>query len=201
MPSRILLVRHGQTEWSATGRHTSRTDVPLTEAGRKAARALGERLRQEPWNGLAGARVRTSPRRRARETCALAGFGDRAEEWDVLVEWDYGDYEGRTSPEIRKERPGWVVWWDGVPGGEEIGQVAERADRGIAWAAEDERDALLFAHGHFLRTLAARWLGLEPQRGASLVLSAGSLSVLGWAYGKRAIERWNDTAHMEGGPG
>lgn len=213
MPSRILLVRHGETEWSRSGQHTGLTDIPLTNAGRRAARLLGERLRAAPWNGLVGARVATSPLRRASETCALAGFGDRAEEWGALVEWDYGAYEGRTTPEIRRERPGWLIWRDGVPGGEDIGQVAARADQVIARVAEgddengdgdgdgdgDGGDVLVFAHGHFLRTLAARWLGLDPARGAAFELGAASLSVLGHAYGEPSVERWNDTAHLDAG--
>lgn len=199
MPARALLVRHGQTEWSRTGRHTGRTDVPLTETGRQSARLLGQRLKAAPWYGLDGFRIRTSPLLRAAETCALAGFGGRAETWDRLLEWDYGDYEGRSSPDIRRERPGWLIWRDGVLAGEALDEVAERADRVIAWVAGDERDVLLFAHGHFLRTLAARWLGLPPSSGAAFELAPASLSVLGQAHGVPTLERWNDTAHVDAG--
>jgi probable phosphoglycerate mutase len=194
---RIIAVRHGETEWSAAGRHTGRTDVPLNESGRRAARLLGERLHREPWNGFPGARVRTSPLGRARETCELAGFGDRAETWDRLVEWDYGDYEGITSPEIRESRPGWVLWRDGVPNGETSFQVANRCDEVIAWAKEVDGDCLVFAHGHFLRTLAARWRHLDPLRGMGLSLYPSALSVLGHEYGDPALTLWNDTAHLE----
>ncbi|HZG04835.1 MAG TPA: histidine phosphatase family protein [Streptomyces sp.] len=198
MAARILLVRHGQTAWSRSGRHTGRTDVPLLDEGRRMARALGERLRRAPWNGLPEAEVRTSPLVRARETCELAGFGDRAAEWEALVEWDYGAYEGLTTPGIR-ERTGteWTVWRDGVVDGESLAQVAARADEVIAWARSADRDVLLFAHGHLLRVLGARWLGLEPSFAAHLRLDAGALSVLGWAYGEPAVERWNDRGHLD----
>jgi probable phosphoglycerate mutase len=197
MPPRLILVRHGQTEWSKSGQHTGRTDIPLTDEGREAARLLGKRLQRPPWNSFPGARVRTSPLSRARETCELAGFGDRAEKWDALREWDYGEYEGRTSPEIREERPGWVIWRDGVIGGETSWQVANRADQVVAWAKSEESDAVVFAHGHFLRTLAARWLRLDPMRGMVLKLDPAALSILGWEYGDPAITLWNDTAHLQ----
>lgn len=198
MPPRILLVRHGQTEWSASGRHTGRTDIPLNEEGERTARLLGERLGRGPWQGLPGAEVRTSPLGRARRTCELAGFGGRAEVWDVLREWDYGDYEGRTSAEIQQERPDWTIWQGGAPGGERIEEVYARAGLVVDRARAGSRDVLVFAHGHILRVLAARWLGAGPFRGAAFPLDAGALSVLGWAYGAPAVERWNDTAHMEG---
>jgi broad specificity phosphatase PhoE len=197
VPARIVLVRHGQTEWAKNGRHTGRTDIPLTEEGREAARLLGKRLERSPWNGLSGARARTSPLARARDTCELAGFGERAEDWDALMEWDYGEYEGRTSPEIRAERPGWMIWRDGVIGGETSWQVATRADEVVAWSKEADSDCLVFAHGHFLRTLAARWLHMDPLRGSVLSLAPASLSILGWEYGDPAIELWNDTAHLQ----
>lgn len=198
MTARVLLVRHGQTEWSRSGQHTGRTDVPLLEEGRRAARALGERLARAPWNGLPGAEVRTSPLSRARETCDLAGLGDRAADWDALMEWDYGAYEGLSTPAIR-ERAGeeWLIWRDGVVGGERLEEVAARADEVVAWARSADRDTVVFAHGHVLRVLGARWLRLDPSFAARLRLDPGSLSVLGWAYGEPAIESWNDRGHLE----
>lgn len=196
MAPRILLVRHGQTEWSRSGRHTGRTDVPLTEHGRRTAHVLGDRLAQEPWDGLPGVEVRTSPLRRASATAALAGFA-RAEEWDALAEWDYGQYEGLTPAELQGVRPGFHIWRDGVPGGEPLAAVAGRADEVVAWALSEPRDVLVFSHGHFLRVLGARWLGLDPAFAAVLRLDPASLSILGWAYGAPAVERWNDTGHLE----
>ncbi|WP_101254678.1 histidine phosphatase family protein [Streptomyces barkulensis] len=198
MAARILAVRHGQTAWSRSGRHTGRTDVPLLDEGRGMARALGERLRGAPWGGLPDAEVRTSPLSRARETCDLAGFGERATDWDALLEWDYGAYEGLTPDGIR-ERAGrdWLIWRDGVAGGERLAQVAARADEVVAWARSAERDVLVFAHGHLLRVLGARWLGLDPSFAARLRLDAGALSVLGWAYGEPAVESWNDRGHLD----
>ena len=196
MAPRILLVRHGQTEWSRSGRHTGRTDVPLTEHGQRTAHFLGDRLAQEPWDGLPGVEVRTSPLRRASATAELAGFG-RAAEWDALVEWDYGQYEGLTPAELQGVRPGFHIWRDGVPGGESLAAVAGRADEVVAWALSEPRDVLVFSHGHFLRVLGARWLGLDPAFAAVLRLDPASLSILGWAYGAPAVERWNDTGHLE----
>lgn len=196
MAPRILLVRHGQTEWSRSGRHTGRTDLPLLDEGRRTARLLGERLRHGPWQDLPGVEVRSSPLIRARETCDLAGFGDRAKDWDALLEWDYGTYEGLTPEGIRERDPDWNLWHDGAPEGETIASVAARADEVVAWARSADRDVLVFAHGHLLRTLGARWLGLDPSFGASLRLDPASLSVLGWAYGAPAVERWNDTGHL-----
>ncbi|MDX6348844.1 MAG: hypothetical protein QOF84_3634 [Streptomyces sp.] len=202
MAPRILLVRHGQTEWSVSGRHTGRTDIPLTDAGRDTVRRLGERLQGTPWEDLLSyAEVRTSPLVRASETCELAGFGDRAKEWDTLMEWDYGAYEGLKPDEIRAERPDWNIWRDGVPGGETPDGLAARADEAVDWARStadrDGCDVLVFAHGHFLRMLAARWLGLPASSGALFRLEPASLSVLGWAYGAPAVERWNDTGHLD----
>ncbi|WP_016908550.1 histidine phosphatase family protein [Streptomyces xiaopingdaonensis] len=197
MAPRILLVRHGQTEWSISGQHTGRTDIPLLDTGRAMAKLLRDRLQRAPWNGLPGAEVCTSPLSRARETCELAGFPD-AEEWDALREWDYGEYEGLTPAQI-KERAGddWFIWRDGVPGGEALSEVAARADRVVTWARSADRDVLVFGHGHILRVLGARWLGLDPAFAARLRLDPASLSVLGWAYGDPAVERWNDAGHLE----
>jgi broad specificity phosphatase PhoE len=211
MPSRILLVRHGETAWSATGRHTGRTDVPLTEEGREMARRLGDRLKREPWGGLPDARVLTSPLSRAAETCELAGFGGRAVESPDLLEWDYGQYEGRTGPDIRgSDQPGWLIWRHGVPGGETLAEVAARVDRFIDWTAETggvpdpdtttmhsaDNDIVVFAHGHLLRILTARWLGLPPEYGQRLTLGPATLSVLTWEYGARAVDLWNDGSHL-----
>ncbi|MEU3484241.1 histidine phosphatase family protein [Streptomyces massasporeus] len=196
MPARILLARHGQTEWSLSGKHTGRTDVPLLEEGRRGAKLLGERLHRAPYEGLADVEVRTSPLARARETCELAGFGDRARTWDALLEWDYGSYEGMTPADIQAVRPGWLIWRDGVPGGESLAEVTARADEVVSWARSEERDVLVFAHGHILRSIGARWLGLPIDFAARIRLNPTSLSVLGWAYGEPAIESWNDLGHL-----
>ncbi|TWV41821.1 histidine phosphatase family protein [Streptomyces misionensis] len=196
MAPRILLVRHGQTAWSLSGKHTGRTDVPLLEEGRRGAKLLGGRLHRAPLDGLPGVEVRTSPLSRARETCELAGFGERAETWDALLEWDYGAYEGMTPAEIQAVRPGWLIWRDGVPEGETVAEVTARADEVIDWVRAADRDVLLFAHGHILRSLAARWLGFPLDFGARIRLNPASLSVLGWAYGEPALESWNDVGHL-----
>ncbi|MEU7297222.1 histidine phosphatase family protein [Streptomyces exfoliatus] len=197
MAPRILLARHGQTEWSLLGRHTGRTDIPLLDEGRRGAKLLGERLHRGPWQGLPGMEVRTSPLVRASETCALAGFGDRAEPWDALMEWDYGAYEGMTPPEIQAVQPGWFIWRDGVPDGETLAQLSDRADEIVNWARSADRDVLVFAHGHILRSIGARWLGEDVSFASRIRLDPTSLSVLGWAYGAPAVERWNDTGHLE----
>ncbi|MFF9015136.1 histidine phosphatase family protein [Streptomyces sp. NPDC014870] len=197
MAPRILLARHGQTEWSLLGRHTGRTDIPLLEEGRRGAKLLGERLHRGVWNGLPNVEVRTSPLVRARETCDLAGFGERAQDWDALMEWDYGAYEGLTPAQIQERQPGWLLWRDAVPEGESLAEVSARADEVVEWARSEDRDVLVFAHGHILRTLGARWLGLDVSFGAKIRLDPTSLSILGWAYGEPAVERWNDTGHME----
>jgi len=192
MPVRLVVVRHGQTAWSRTGRHTGRSDVPLEEDGRAQAEALRVRLA-----GHAYAQVMTSPLRRAAETCALAGFGDATVVED-LREWDYGDYEGRTTEEIRSERPGWTIWRDGVPGGETLAEVAARADRVLARAralgegSDEPVDVLAFAHAHILRVVAARWLGMDPDFGARLVLGPAAPSVLGAERETPVLVRWND---------
>ncbi|MET8633307.1 histidine phosphatase family protein [Streptomyces sp. NPDC004096] len=196
MAPRILLARHGQTEWSLSGKHTGRTDVPLLEEGKRGAELLGRRLHRAPFDGLDGVEVRTSPLARARETCEIAGFGERASIWDALLEWDYGAYEGRTPAEIQAVRPGWLIWRDGVPEGETLAEVGARADEVVAWARAADRDVLVFAHGHILRSVGARWLGLPLEFAARIRLNPTSLSVLGWAYGEPAIESWNDCGHL-----
>ncbi|MEU4167620.1 histidine phosphatase family protein [Streptomyces sp. NPDC026665] len=196
MAPRILLARHGQTAWSLSGKHTGRTDIPLLEEGRRGAKLLGERLHRSPLDALPAAEVRTSPLSRASETCELAGFGERATTWDALLEWDYGAYEGMTPAEIQDIRPGWFIWRDGVPGGESLEQVTARADEVVAYARSEDRDLLIFAHGHILRSIGARWLGLPLDFAARIRLNPTSLSVLGWAYGEPAIEVWNDCGHL-----
>jgi broad specificity phosphatase PhoE len=190
MSRRLVIVRHGQTEWSRTGRHTGRSDPPLEQEGRRQADALGRRLAGHPY-----AEVLVSPLRRAAETCALAGLGARAVVCDDLREWDYGAYEGLRTDEIRGRRPGWSIWSDGVPEGETLAQVAARADRVIARVRDEAApgDVLAFAHAHVLRVLGARWLGLDPAQGAHLVLDAASVSVLGCERETPAVLRWNDT--------
>jgi probable phosphoglycerate mutase len=182
--STLTLVRHGETEWSRSGQHTGTTDVPLTEQGRRLATKLEAALR-----GRAYALVLTSPLSRARDTAAIAGFGDALVD-DDLREWDYGEYEGLTTPQIRERRPGWFLWDDGVPGGEKIEDVAARVDRVIARARAVDGDALLFAHGHLLRILSARWLDEPPGFGRHLVLSPATISVLGWEREAPAIVVW-----------
>jgi broad specificity phosphatase PhoE len=182
----VVLVRHGETEWSRGGRHTGRTDVPLTDAGRAQAERLRPRLENRSL-----ARVLTSPLRRAAETCRLAGLGDRAEPTDDLLEWDYGEYEGLTTPQIREVRPGWSLWRDGCPDGEVASEVGARVDRVIDALRELEGDAALFAHGHVLRVLAVRWVGLSPEDGARFALSTASLSVLGWERETPVFRFWN----------
>ena len=200
MAPRILLARHGQTEWSLSGKHTGRTDVPLLEEGRRGAKLLGERLHRAPYDGLPGVEVRTSPLVRARETCELAGFGDRAEIDPDLLEWDYGDYEGRTTADIRKERPGWNLFRDGCPHGETAVDTGARADRLIARLRASSGRSLLFGHAHMFRVLAARWIALPPQVAEHLMLSTASLSILGYEHGPEdpAIRLWNDDRHVTG---
>jgi broad specificity phosphatase PhoE len=185
----LWLVRHAQTEWSEAGRHTGRTDVPLTDAGRASAAQLPQRLGDRAF-----ALVLTSPLSRARDTCALAGYGDRAQLRDDLMEWDYGEYEGRTTPEIRTGRPGWLLWRDGCPGGEQAADVGARVDRVIAEALQAGGDVALFAHGHVLRVLGARWLEQPPDFGARLALGTGAVGVLGSERGVRGLRVWGPTA-------
>jgi probable phosphoglycerate mutase len=182
---RLVILRHGETEWSRSYRHTSRTDLPLTEEGKARARALRPRLADHHF-----ALVLTSPLRRARLTAELAGFPD-AEVCDDLLEWDYGDDEGRTSAEIREERPGWLIWADGPKNGETIDEVAGRVDRVIERVLHAGGDTLAFAHGHVLRILSARWIDAEAQLGQRLLLATGEPSTLGWEHDYRVIERWS----------
>ena len=184
----LWLARHGETDWSRSGQHTSRTDLPLTEIGRTQAVALGARLRDRPF-----ALVLTSPLMRAADTARIAGFGDVLAVDDDLREWDYGEFEGRKTDEIRVQFPGWSIWRGPWPGGETIDQVAARADRVIARVRAVDGDVLAFSHGHLLRVLAARWLGHGPAAGDMLALSTGSISVLGWEREEPVIERWNET--------
>ena len=185
----IVLIRHGETEWSVSGQHTGRTDIPLTDTGRQQAEALGRRV--AAWTF---ARVLSSPMSRAVETCRLAGLGDRAELTDDLHEWDYGEYDALRTVDIRKERPGWTVWKDGAPGGETVGDVGRRADRVLEVARAAGGDVALFGHGHMLRVIGARWIDLPPDYGARLGLSTATISVLGWERETPVIQRWNDIA-------
>jgi broad specificity phosphatase PhoE len=188
----VYLARHGETAWTITGQHTGLTDLPLTERGEEMARRLGQRL-----NGRTFAKVLTSPLRRAMRTCELAGFGPVAETDPDLLEWDYGQYEGRLSVDILAERPDWHLFRDGCPGGESPQQVAARADRVVQRVRSIGGDVLLFSSGHFLRVLAARWIGTDPIIGASLMLSTASLSSLSHEHANHpAIRLWNDTAHV-----
>jgi probable phosphoglycerate mutase len=182
------LARHGETEWALSGRHTGRTDIPLTARGEAAARALGPKLQGTPF-----AKVFTSPLQRAAKTCALAGFGDVAVSEDALLEWDYGDYEGLTSHEIHAKRPDWKMFRDGCPGGESPADVAARADDLIARIRAIDGDVLLFSSAHILRVIAARWLGLPPDGGRLLVLGTASLSRLGYEHDRSepVIRLWN----------
>ncbi len=182
----IYVVRHGETEWSLAGRHTSRTDLPLTARGCEQA---GELARELPTSEFA--LVLCSPLRRARETCELAGFGDVAQIDDDVREWDYGEYEGLTTAEIHRSNPGWVLWRDGCPGGEQPEQVGARADRALARLRSAGGNAVVFAHSHFLRVLTARWLRMEPAAGARFVLAAGGVGVLSFERETEVMERWN----------
>ena len=182
----LWLARHGETEWARLGRHTGRTDVPLTAAGREQARALGQRLK-----GHAFSLVLTSPLSRATATAAIAGFGTAIVDPD-LREWDYGSLEGRLTDDIRAEFPGWTIWHGPWPDGETSDQVATRADRVIARATAADGDVLVFGHGHQLRVLAARWLGLPPASGSMFALGTATVSILGWERQAAVIEMWNE---------
>jgi broad specificity phosphatase PhoE len=186
VPLELVLARHGETEWSRDGRHTGRTDIPLTDNGRSQAEGLRDKLSE--WTFV---RVLSSPLSRARETCRLAGLGDSATTTDDLLEWDYGEYEGITTAEIRESRPDWNLWRDGCPGGETAADVGARVDRVIDEVGRLDGPVAMFAHGHVLRVLAARWLGLDPSNGALFALGTGTLSVLGYERETRVIRRWN----------
>jgi len=190
----VYIARHGETAWSLSGQYTGRTDLPLTDRGERTARRLGERLKE-----LTFAKVFTSPLQRASRTCALTGYGDVAVVDPDLVEWNYGQYEGRRTAEIVAERPGWQLFVDGCPGGESPGEVAVRADRVIARLRSVEDNVLLFSSGHFIRVLAARWLGLEPTSNSRyFALSTASLSALGYEreLSRPVIQLWNETRHV-----
>ncbi|OKO85071.1 histidine phosphatase family protein [Bradyrhizobium sp. AS23.2] len=190
----ICLARHGETAWSLSGQHTGLTDLPLTERGERNAQSLGRRLQ-----GFAFTKVFTSPLERAARTCELAGFGGEAETDPNLLEWNYGQYEGHRTKEIHQLRPGWQLFRDGCPGGETADQVGARADRIVGRIRSVRGNVLLFSSGHFLRVLAARWLGLDAQAGSFFTLDTASLSILGYEHGQSepAIRLWNDARHVE----
>ena len=187
----VVLIRHGATEWSVTGKHTSFTDVPLTSSGRRDAERVSERLARREFD-----LVLTSPRSRARVTAELAGYGAAAQVDEDLAEIDYGEYEGRTTPEIRVDVPGWSVWTHGSPGGETVDQAGARTDRVIERALAADGDTLVFAHGHLLRILGARWIDLPAVYGGNLLLHTASICELGFERERRAIVLWNDTLHL-----
>jgi len=189
----VYLARHGETAWSISGQHTGLTDLPLTERGERNARRLGERLR-----GLTFTKVFTSPLKRAARTCELAGFGRVAQVEPDLLEWNYGDYEGRRTDEIHAERPGWQLFRDGCPRGETPEQVGARADHVLQQIRAVQGEVLIFSSGHFLRVLAARWLGLEPVAGRFFLLSTASLSALSYEHNlsQPAIRMWDDCGHV-----
>lgn len=187
----LVLLRHGQTEWTISGRHTGRSDISLTDEGREEARAAGLRIA-----GLKFSRVVTSPLDRAVETCDLAGFGDNAVRDDGLREWDYGEYEGLTTAEIHKRRPGWSLFTDGCPGGETAPEVGARVDSLVDSAIQGEGNWLFVAHGHVLRVVGARWVGLPPPDGVMLNLGTAAICVLGFEHGRPVITHWNETGQI-----
>jgi len=190
----VVLVRHGETGWSRTHRHTGRTDVPLTDLGREQAERAGRAL-----TGRDLALVLCSPLVRARDTCRLAGLDGRAEVVDDLAEWDYGDAEGLSTADMQRQRPGWTVWTHPVGGsGESVDQVGQRADRVIARIEQSQGDVAVFAHGHVLRILAARWLGMPAVGGRHFVLGTATVSELGYEHANRVVQRWNDGTHLLG---
>lgn len=188
----LWLVRHGETEWARKGRHTGLTDVPLTATGRQQALDLAPRLAEHDFVAVA-----SSPLLRALDTAHLAGYADRVRVDSDLVEWDYGDDEGRTSQEIRAVRPDWTIWAQGAQGGERLDAIATRVDRVIAAARGANGDTLCFAHGHVLRILASRWIGLPPRSGALFSLDTGTISILGWERETPVISRWNDGVDLD----
>jgi broad specificity phosphatase PhoE len=192
--SRLFLIRHGETEWSASGRHTGWTDIPLSETGVAQAERLGERLA-----GLEFDLVLSSPLARAFETCRIAGLGDVAVVDPDLREWDYGEIEGRTTDELRETVPDWSIWTARIELGESVEEVGRRVDRVIERALAARGDVALFGHGHGLRILTARWLGLEPAAGALFELSTATISRLGWERERRVIELWNEASHLAAG--
>lgn len=185
----VYLARHGETAWSISGQHTGLTDIPLTERGERNARRLGERLA-----GMSFRRVFSSPSSRARRTCELAGFGKQAEIVSDLAEWNYGDYEALTTQAIRQRRPDWQLFRDGCPGGETLAEISARADRVVGRLQGQEADVLVFSSGHFLRVLAARWLGLEAAMGGRFYLRTATLSVLGYEHSRSepVLRLWNE---------
>ena len=190
---RIVLARHAETEWSVSGRHTGRTDISLTDAGRAAAVRLGARLAEHRFD-----HVGSSPLDRAVTTARLAGYPTPAID-DNLLEWDYGEYEGRTTADIRAERPGWELWTDGAPGGESPGAVSARADAAVEQAAGrclSGSDSIVFGHGHMLTAMAVRWIGLPIEAGRLLKISTGSVAILEWKREHRVIDLWNDRSHL-----
>jgi broad specificity phosphatase PhoE len=193
LPSQLVLVRHGETEWTIIGQHTGRTDIPLTSNGREEARRVGSLL-----VGRTFAWVLSSPLTRALETCRLAGMGEAVETTDDLMEWDYGQYEGLTTAEIRKGNPRWSLWLDGAPGGETASDVAVRVDTVIKEAREQDGDVLVFAHGHVLRVLAARWLGLSPSEGRLFALHPAAVCTLGYERETAVLVHWNVSLRKAG---
>lgn len=189
----VYLARHGETAWTISGQHTGRTDLPLTERGEENARRLGKRIGDQKF-----ARVFVSPLQRTRRTCELAGFAAHAEELKDLLEWDYGEYEGKKTVDIRRERPDWQLFRDGCPGGESPADVARRADRVIEQLRAIGQVVLVFSSGHYFRVFAARWLGLEPAAGRYLLLGTATLSIVGYEHdlNEPVIRLWNDNRHV-----
>ncbi|TFD76131.1 histidine phosphatase family protein [Cryobacterium sp. Sr8] len=188
----VSLIRHGQTLWSVTGQHTGRTNIPLTELGRRQADALGEML-----DGQAFSLVLSSPLARAWETMERAGYAGQGVASDDILEWDYGVYEGRTTDDIRRDIPGWSIWTHPVEAGESVDEVAARADRTIEACLAADGPVAVFAHGHFLRIMAARWMGLPPTAGRNLSLGTATVSTLGWERENRVLRMWNDACHLD----
>jgi broad specificity phosphatase PhoE len=197
----VCLARHGETAWSLSGQHTGLTDLPLTKRGETDARSLAPRLQGMELQGMTISKVFNSPLQRAAITCELAGFRNRSEIDPDLVEWNYGDYEGKRTAEIREKRPDWRLFRDGCPGGESPGQIGTRADRVVARVRSIGQNVLLFSSGHFLRVLAARWLGLDAGAGTLFVLDTASVSILGYEHdlSEPAIRLWNEVGHVRQG--